>query len=522
MTTEHATFPPNTPVQGGTEADSLEAQVIATWAARQRSKGAVEWITKSEDGPQEFLWSKQREICESVEQNRFTAVRACHGPGKSYVASRIAAWWLMTKPDPFVVTSAPTSAQVEAILWREIRRVHRKIKDKVGKPRAGYITQGKIPEWKVNDELVAFGRKPADYVDPDKAGSAFQGIHALHVLVILDEGSGIPKWLFDAGESLVTNEKSRLLVIGNPQDPQSHFAKVCQPGSGYHNIKIAASDTPAFTGEEVPEEVAQVLTSQLWVQERRQRWGEESPLYVAKVLAEFPDISEDALITPAMLNLAYINDRRVQAGQQKGYAALDVARYGSDKSTLYRNRAGMIRKVQQYTKLDTMSLVGRVRRHMDEAMFGVPTHVDVAGGLGAGPYDRLRELGYSVVPFNGGERPVNTDKYRNRRAETYWEFREALEQGLIDLDEMDEDLAAELLEIKFFYTSSGKIQIEPKEEIKKRLGVSTDHADAATMCLQQTGDWMRVLGPGTERGLDRPPDDNPDTNPAAGLLEAIL
>ncbi|MBT5773216.1 MAG: hypothetical protein HOH95_02455 [Dehalococcoidia bacterium] len=76
----------------------------------------------------EELWSKQREIAESVRDHRHVAVRSAHDTGKSFVASRLAAWWLSVHApgDAFVVTTAPTFAQVRAILWREINRAHRK------------------------------------------------------------------------------------------------------------------------------------------------------------------------------------------------------------------------------------------------------------------------------------------------------------------------------------------------------------------------------------------------------------
>jgi hypothetical protein len=84
----------------------------------------VGWI---EDVCGEFVWSKQREICESVRDNKYTAVKACHGPGKSFIGARIGCWWLNVHKlgDAFLVTSAPSWPQVQAILWREIRRAHR-------------------------------------------------------------------------------------------------------------------------------------------------------------------------------------------------------------------------------------------------------------------------------------------------------------------------------------------------------------------------------------------------------------
>src|SRR4051794_5068256 len=99
----------------------------------------------------EFMWSKQREVCQSVVDHRYTAVKSCHDSGKSFTASRLAAWWLDVYPGKaFVVTTAPTTAQVEAILWREIGKAHRK----AGLPRRITLDV----KWYIGQELVAYGR----------------------------------------------------------------------------------------------------------------------------------------------------------------------------------------------------------------------------------------------------------------------------------------------------------------------------------------------------------------------------
>jgi len=154
------------------------ALAVATLLARKKQSN-----TRYVDDPVGFinerlgehLWSKQREVAESVLVNRHTLVKSAHDQGKSFVASRLAAWWIASHEpgEAFVVTTAPSWPQVRAILWREIRRAHR---------------AGKLPgelnqtEWLLDGELVAYGRKPADY---DEHG--FQGIHARFVLVIIDE-----------------------------------------------------------------------------------------------------------------------------------------------------------------------------------------------------------------------------------------------------------------------------------------------------------------------------------------------
>jgi hypothetical protein len=183
----------------------------------------VGWVS---DRLGEFLWSKQREILEAVVHHRYVAVKSAHDTGKSHGASRAVAWWLDTRDDPFATTTAPTTKQVHAILWRYMGNAHRK----AGLP--GRITLD--AKWYVGNELVAYGRKPADY-NP----AAFQGIHARYVLVIIDEAGGVPKSIFDAVDALATNIDARVVAVGNPDDPASHFAIICKPGSGWQSRQSA-------------------------------------------------------------------------------------------------------------------------------------------------------------------------------------------------------------------------------------------------------------------------------------------
>ncbi len=123
------------------------------------------------------LWSVQEAVADSVATNRRTAVKSSHGIGKSWVAAMLTCWWIDVHPpgEAVAVTTAPTAKQVSAVLWREIRQMHRK----GGLP--GRVTLDN--EWKLDDDdLVGLGRKPADHDD-----HGFQGIHRRYVLAILDE-----------------------------------------------------------------------------------------------------------------------------------------------------------------------------------------------------------------------------------------------------------------------------------------------------------------------------------------------
>lgn len=442
----------------------------------------------------EYLWSKQVEIMHSVLNNRYTAVQSCHGAGKSFVTSRIVAWWLATKPigQAYAVTTAPTAAQVSSILWREIRRAHKKA------GLFGYITGGTVPKWKLSDgQEIGIGRKPADH---DQA--AFQGLHDRYLLAAIDEASGVPRSLFDAVDSLATNEMCRVIAIGNPDDPASHFAKICEPGSGWNVIRIDALDSPLFTEEacarypelaalmeglgipysteEIPDDLSPMLVSPLWVSERVKRWGVTSPIFQAKVRGEFPEIGEDILITPKMIREAQLRELTPINYKVMG---VDVARFGSDRSVIGIRSGPVFRIKADFTKLDTIEMAGKV---VDQANKDRPNEIRVDGvGIGGGVVDQLNaseaiaRSGVDIIDMQAGAGPIGIDAhlFHNARAEWYWHLRQRFEDGLIDIDPDDDELAAQLGAVRYRYTDKGKIIIESKDDLKKRGLPSPDRAD---------------------------------------------
>ncbi|NEA21609.1 LAGLIDADG family homing endonuclease [Actinomadura bangladeshensis] len=275
----------------------------------------VGWMTEKLGA---HLWSKQREIADSVVANKRTAVKSCHNAGKSWIAAQIAGYWIDVHPpgEAFIVSTAPSYPQVHAILWEEIRKT---AKNPSGDPLPGRVLQS--DEWKLDDgTLVGWGRKPAD---TDQHG--FQGIHRKYVLVILDEACGIPEQLWTAVEAITTTDTCRILAIGNPDDPNTEFGNVCKPGSGWNVIRISGLDTPNFTGEQVPAAVADLMLSPEWVEDKRRRWGENSPRFTAKCLGEFPEIGDDTLISPRWIEAA--QQRKLEPGPHT-ILGVDVARFG--------------------------------------------------------------------------------------------------------------------------------------------------------------------------------------------------
>lgn len=432
----------------------------------------VGWVSRRL--PQVHLWSKQRAILESVRDHSNTAVQSAHSTGKSFVSSVAVAWWIDSHPpgEAFVVTSAPTAPQVKAILWREIGRRHKE---------GGLAGRTNLTEWYDDTgELVAFGRKPADY-EP----TAFQGIHARYVLVVLDEACGMPQALWDAASSLASNEYGRVLAIGNPDDPQSHFATLCRAGT-WNTIKISAYDSPNFTGEPVPDRVREMLVSSRWVEERRAEWGEDSPIFTAKVLGEFPSDAEDGVV-PNSWAQACRHLGLERAGDVEG--GLDVSGGGADRTVLWLRQGPVaVKKLVRRGEKDPLKLaewvLDAIRLYDVKALKVDATGVGwgLVGILDGWHRDGLHDC--VTVPVIVGSASNHDTEFLNLRAEIWWMARELSRLRQWDLGVLTDDDLAELTAPKYHNLNPrGRTQVEKKDDLIKRLGQSPDSADALNLCF---------------------------------------
>lgn len=433
----------------------------------------------------EHIWSRQIEIAASVRDNRLTAVQSCHGAGKSYLASRLTAWWLDVHPwgEARVVTTAPTGDQVRAILWTEINAAAVKAAA-LGRPFVGRINE---TDWKHGKQLIAFGRKPADYNQ-----HAFQGIHAKFVLVILDEACGVNKQFWTAANSIATGEHCRILAIGNPDDPGSHFARVCT-SERWNTIRISAFDTPNFTDEPVPDDLLPMLVGKDFVEDIASEFGVESPTYQSKVLGEFPSDAEDGVVRLSAVRSCSSPEPSTRVEGELTPVELGVDLGAGGDETCIRERRGVLVGREWRTRTrDSMQVVGKVVEAIRDTG-ATAVKVDVIG-IGWGVVGRLKELrdqgvhSALVHGVNVSEKSTRPDRFPRLRSQIWWEVGRLLSEtngwDFSHLDEQDrERLVSQLTAPKYSMDSSGRIVVESKAETIKRLGRSPDNADALLLAF---------------------------------------
>jgi phage terminase large subunit len=447
---------------------------------RQRAKGYEAF----EHDPVGFIqiileerpWSIQSRIALAVRDHPNVAVPSCFGSGKDWIAARIAVWWVAT--GGIVVATSNSFPQLRDIFWRELRKAVKR-GDLPGVP-----SNGNDLRWEVTETGAwAIGRKPEDN-DPE----GLQGYHASKVLVIVDEANGVGAPLWDATRGLIVNEKSRRLAIGNPFEPVGPFFEACSSKT-WHVIPISVYDTPNFTGEPVPEKAQAELVSPFWLEERRADGLEGTPWWKAKVLGQFPDTASNAVIP-----LAWVEQARARGhiSDHREWAGLDVARFGSDDTALIDGTGNGPESVKVVHGQDTMEVAGIGMAYLNSRPGTLA--IDVIG-VGGGVVDRIREQNPpgTILAVNVADSPDHDeDLLVNLRSQVWWDARRAFDPtnttdeplSLARLDELNyQRLRAELTTVTYRMTSSGKVQIESKEEMKARGLPSPDLADAFCLAL---------------------------------------
>lgn len=207
---------------------------------------------------------------------------------------------------------------------------------------------------------------------------------------------------------------------------------------------------------------------------------EESALGLFK--QEYPMTADEAFRNPidnVFISAKYVMKARKSHVDSEAnlIIGVDPAIGNNDRTSIIRRRGRLAYKLECFRNHNTMEVAGRLVQII-KAERPSKVFIDCIG-IGAGIVDRLRELGYEQVEgVNVARTPNLKDKFRNLRAELWWEMREWLMQEMpVQIPDSDE-LHGDLCSLGFKHTSNGLLQIEGKDQLRARGMPSCDTADA--------------------------------------------
>jgi hypothetical protein len=445
------------------------------------------------------LWPREVEILRAIKDHRRTAIKACHGVGKTFTLAVATLWWLARYPEGVVLMTSPTQRQVRTQLWLEIHRL---------------VERAKVPYPKLKTTELKFrGDNNFAIGFATNQSENFQGYHGKDVLIIADEAPGIESGIWDAIAGTMAGGRVHIVMAGNPTVPSgAFFDAFMKDRSLWKCFTIDAFDSPNLKGLNLDQLLRldsaeggplddnpfPYLVTRRWVYEQHQSWwhGSESssPNWLSRVMARFPDQAQDALIKLTWLERAKqrtLKEPAGAAGNLPLFAGVDVGG-GQAETVVYicerRENRWRIVAMRAWLGEDTR---GQVVAFLSE--FRGRLAVVYVDGIGIGHNFglHLRDQRFPVELINvalpcesqpnlGENDPAR--RFVNQKARSYQSLADALERDQLD-GLTDEETIAQLAGIRRELDSQGRLKIESKESARTRGVRSPDRAEALMLAL---------------------------------------
>lgn len=398
-----------------------------------------------------------------------TAVKSCHGAGKTAALAWLILWFISTRPFPRIACTAPTEHQLHDKLWPELHRWHRESKAELWRwfewEKTRYYLREQPQEW----FAVARVARVTKSVNGESEAMGMQGFHGDHLLFIVDEGSGVHEAVYGAIEgALSTGDDVRLAVAGNPNTAFGWFFDLFHKNSGIWNTQtISYKDSKRVKNS--------------WAEDLIKTYGLDHPWVMVKVLGEFPNASKFGLFPMDVIE-------RAQNSRAKGTGKLtlgvDVARYGGARTVFAVADGGRVETIS-YRKNMGVDDVAIEAEYVAKTLKVSYVVVD-ADGIGAGTIDTLKKLlrgsGIKLIEWNGGNQALSPARYRNARTELNFLIKDCLLTEEISLPEND-SLARQASAYTYEFDGVGRILLKDKKSISKIIGESPDELDATGYAL---------------------------------------
>ncbi|HEX8421276.1 MAG TPA: hypothetical protein VF638_14815, partial [Sphingomonas sp.] len=373
----------------------------------------------------------------SLVRNRRTSVSSGHGIGKTGLSADAIHWFLATRPNPAIIATANTEAQLQGKLWRELAKINITAKN-----RDWF-------DWK-QKSFTMFNDPTAQAVAlawSEENPEGFAGTHEQHVLGVFDEASAIPKSIFDVFKGAMSTAGARWLAVGNPTRNEGEFYEIT------HGNKVARKPGDADRGMWNAFVIASFDSPHVdagWVEEMKADLGEESDEYRIRVLGLPPRFDAEQFIPRHFVTNAAA--RTVALFPRWPLVlGIDVG-HTNDRSTIVPRRGrkvlDLIKVVRGERTTDFARQIAQEIRWYREEMGLTAQCVIEEIGMGVGVVETLQDMDFSeqVWGINTGASAYEPELYANLRAEMWANMKEWLE-GDVEIPNFS-DLLDDLVRVK--------------------------------------------------------------------------
>jgi len=401
-----------------------------------------------------------------------------HGIGKSALSAWIIKFIHDCWPFSKGAVTANTGEQLKTKTWAELGKWHN---------MSLTAHWSKWSNTRGNMSLVNLDNPESWRVDAttcrEENSEAFAGLHAVTSVpfYLFDEASAIPDKIWEVSDGGMTDGQPMRFSFGNPTRNTGRFR--ANFGARRDDISCRRIDSRDVDGTN------KALFAK-WVK----LYGEDSDFVRVRVRGVFPRASSMQFIGTDVAEAASLREGRSSISDPL-VMAVDVARFGDDCSVIYWRRGRDAKTIEpiKFRGMDTMTLASKVI----ELSKGTPHTNGMAadgifvdgGGVGGGVIDRCRMLGTPVIEVQFGSKPTGSfiteadgEKYSNKRSEMWGLMRTWLKYGAIV---EDQELIDDLTGCEYGFNAKNEIQIEKKEDMKRRGLASPDIGDALAMTFAE-------------------------------------
>jgi hypothetical protein len=438
-------------------------------------------LLEKHDGPDDWQRDFLIELGNQVRARNFDGVhpvipiRMCvvsgHGVGKSVLCAWVAHWIMSTRPRCRGTITANTFSQLSTKTWAAIVSWARLLINKHWFHLTGdsMYFRGRKEEWAVSAAACK-----------EENSEAFAGQHAFDStsFYLFDEASAIPEKIWEVAEGGLTDGEPIFLACGNPTRNTGKFQRITFGNERERWTRFSVdSRNSKFTNKQ---QIAE------WIAD----YGEDSDFVRVRVRGECPRAGSSQLI-PSDIVASCRKFKAVSYEYLPKILAVDVARFGDDRSIIGSRQGRLGRILDKLRGLDTVELAERVisRIHSERP---AATVID-GDGLGAGVVDYVRHRGFDAYEFHGGARAFDSAAYFNRRAECWGLLGEWLKAGAEIPD--DAELEVDLTAPQYGYSAKSQLQLERKEDMKARGLASPDLGDMLAMTFAVTPEPLPAPDP---------------------------
>lgn len=409
------------------------------------------------------LTSQQKDLVRLADdQKARVAVSSCTGSGKTAVLSMLTLLYLMILPDCRILITSPSSQQLRRVFYAEIRKWMRRMPEQF---QAFYEPTIETIKYINSTKYENFASMVTASVENKEA---LQGGHAENYVIFADEASGINEDAFDIMlGTLSTGLGGRFIQVSNPVRSSGRFYQIFQNDLGrWDKLYFSAFDSPNVNKE--------------WIEDMRDTYGEDSDLYRMRVLGQFPRVGIAQYISADMVEECFKNN--LEYKEYYNYPkvmGVDIARFGDDKTAFVVRQGPKLLEIRTFKGLDTMEVASRIAEY--QAIHQCSAIMIDSVGIGAGVFDRTKDLKLPVVEVIVSQKSSDPSIYSNLRAQLWGEMKKWLANGAdlpVSAKTKEINLQGELTSMEYFYNTKMQLQMLAKKDLKRKGLESPDVADA--------------------------------------------